>query len=68
MLKTLTTRCQVANLKQVILEVRASNSAAQNFYKQCGFSEIGRRKDYYRLGDGRENAVLMSLSLEKRFL
>ena len=68
MLETLTARCEVANLKQVILEVRASNSAAQNFYKQSGFSEIGRRKDYYKLDDGRENAVLMCLSLEKQFL
>ena len=68
MLKTLTARCQVANLKQVILEVRESNSAAQNFYKQCGFCEIGQRKNYYKLGDGRENAVLMCLSLEKQFL
>ena len=32
----------------VILEVRASNEAAQGLYKKLGFKLIGRRKDYYR--------------------
>lgn len=33
------------------LEVRASNSAAQNLYRSLGFSESGRRKKYYKDGE-----------------
>ena len=32
----------------VILEVRASNEAAQALYGKLGFKLIGRRRDYYR--------------------
>ncbi|ASK34820.1 ribosomal protein S18-alanine N-acetyltransferase [Alloalcanivorax mobilis] len=41
------------------LEVRASNHGARDLYQQLGFQESGRRKNYYRAGDGREDAVLM---------
>lgn len=30
-----------------VLEVRASNVAAQKLYTRCGFSVAGRRKNYY---------------------
>lgn len=33
------------------LEMRADNDAV-HLYLQCGFAECGRRKDYYRGGDG----------------
>ena len=48
--------CRVARL-----EVRPSNTAALALYRRHGFSEIGRRKDYYRQ-DG-EDAVIMEASL-----
>src|SRR5205085_5757332 len=32
----------------VLLEVRASNEAAQTLYKKLGFSYVSRRRDYYR--------------------
>ena len=32
----------------VILEVRASNEAAQELYRKLGLKLIGRRRDYYR--------------------
>jgi len=41
------------------LEVRASNTAAQNLYKKLGFFNVGRRKNYYE--DNHEDAVLMAL-------
>ena len=44
---------------QVLLEVRASNEAAQLLYKDLGFSFIGRRRDYYRLPI--EDALVMKL-------
>ena len=34
--------------ENALLEVRASNVAALNFYEQKGFIAIGRRKGYYR--------------------
>jgi [ribosomal protein S18]-alanine N-acetyltransferase len=44
---------------QVVLEVRASNEAAQLLYRELGFSFIGRRRDYYRLPT--EDAFVMKL-------
>jgi ribosomal-protein-alanine N-acetyltransferase len=40
------------------LEVRASNTVAQNLYSKYGFSRVGVRRGYYL--DNREDAVLMS--------
>jgi [ribosomal protein S18]-alanine N-acetyltransferase len=34
--------------ENALLEVRASNLAALNFYEQQGFVAVGRRKGYYR--------------------
>ncbi|HSQ19003.1 MAG TPA: ribosomal protein S18-alanine N-acetyltransferase [Blastocatellia bacterium] len=43
----------------VILEVRASNEAAQLLYRDLGFSFVGRRRDYYHLPT--EDALVMKL-------
>ena len=42
----------------VTLEVRASNTVAQNLYYKYGFTEVGVRRGYYT--DNREDGVLMS--------
>ena len=52
----------VNNLKQMgshclTLEVRASNAPAIALYEKMGFSEIGRRKNYYR--NPREDALIL---------
>jgi ribosomal-protein-alanine acetyltransferase len=39
------------------LEVRESNYAARNLYQKLGFSEIGRRPDYYN--SPTESAIVM---------
>ncbi len=39
------------------LEVRASNTPARSLYASLGFSEIGRRKNYYRTP--REDALIL---------
>jgi ribosomal-protein-alanine N-acetyltransferase len=41
------------------LEVRESNSSAQEMYRKFGYVEVGRRKRYYK--DNDEDAILMSL-------
>ena len=47
--------------KQVFLEVRASNVAAQRLYYSAGFALCSRRKDYYN--DPREDGLVLSLRL-----
>ncbi|MCG8393988.1 MAG: ribosomal protein S18-alanine N-acetyltransferase [Pseudomonadales bacterium] len=47
----------------IYLEVRESNLPAQSLYRSLGFEVCGLRKNYYRLGDGHENAVLMQCLL-----
>lgn len=48
------------SVQRLLLEVRAANLPAQNLYRRHGFTECGRRRDYYSLPDGtREDAVLM---------
>ena len=52
----------IDNLKQMeshclTLEVRASNGPAIALYEKLGFSEIGRRKNYYR--NPREDALIL---------
>ena len=44
---------------EVLLEVRASNEAAQLLYRSLGFAFVGRRRDYYRLPT--EDALVMKL-------
>lgn len=46
--------------QRLLLEVRAGNTAAQALYAAHGFTDAGRRKNYYRTADGKtEDAVLM---------
>lgn len=49
-------------IREVTLEVRASNHPARALYRSLGFVEIGRRPRYYV--DPVEDAVLLSLGLE----
>lgn len=45
----------------VLLEVRESNAPARQLYEKIGFSEVGRRNDYYR--DPLEDGVLLRISI-----
>jgi len=46
------------NATLVSLEVRVSNSVAQNLYHKYGFKVVGRRPRYY--SDNREDALIMT--------
>lgn len=48
---------------QMLLEVRPGNKAARALYATMGFSEVGRRKDYYPAAGGREDALILCLDL-----
>ncbi|HFU4203578.1 TPA: ribosomal protein S18-alanine N-acetyltransferase [Streptococcus suis] len=48
----------------IFLEVRESNSAAQALYTRQHFTQIGKRKDYYR--HPVEDAVLMKRERDER--
>lgn len=53
--------CKENIISYALLEVRASNIAAQNLYKKFGFEINGVRKQYYKNPDNtREDAILMT--------
>ncbi len=54
-----------AGAKRCVLELRASNTRAHRLYLRLGFAVDGLRKNYYPHSQGREDAVLMSLSLTR---
>ena len=56
---------EVMGSKKIILEVRITNKSAYKLYEKLGFEEIGTRKNYYRLPEGREDAFVMSKSLKR---
>jgi [ribosomal protein S18]-alanine N-acetyltransferase len=48
-------------IAEIWLEVRASNQAALALYRSVGFTQTGRRKNYYR--DPEEDGLLLTLRL-----
>ena len=52
-----------SGVTRCLLEVRESNTPARHLYQGQGFQMDGVRKNYYPKGDGREDALLMSLQL-----
>lgn len=56
---------QAANLelKEATLEVRESNTAAIHLYETMGFTQTGRRKNYYAKTN--EDAIIMTKQLQQ---
>ena len=52
--------CSARGARQATLEVRTSNTAAQNLYRKFGFESIGIKPDYYK--DTHEDALVMKLA------
>ena len=46
-----------------LLEVRPSNRDAIALYMAAGFNEVGIRKAYYPAANGKEDAIILALSL-----
>lgn len=51
-------------LKDLYLEVRASNKTAIRLYERHGFVRTGVRSNYYRTEHGREDAFVMNYKIE----
>lgn len=54
--------CTKNSVKNIILEVRISNTIAQNLYYKKGFKKIGVRKWYYK--DGEDALVMVKKLIE----
>ena len=50
-------RLQERQVRSLALEVRASNEPAKALYEKLGFSQVGRRSNYYRAP--REDALIL---------
>jgi ribosomal-protein-alanine N-acetyltransferase len=57
-------RAKLIGAEVLFLEVRPSNIIAGALYESLGFVEVGRRNDYYPADNGREDALVLSLSLD----
>ncbi|MGI9265655.1 MAG: GNAT family N-acetyltransferase, partial [Gammaproteobacteria bacterium] len=53
-----------ARCERIFLEVRQSNHAALALYGRAGFKAAGLRRKYYRAVDGREDAIVLSRSID----
>jgi ribosomal-protein-alanine N-acetyltransferase len=49
----------------VFLEARPSNTGAIRLYSALGFVQIGVRRGYYQAEGGREDAIVLRLSLNE---
>jgi ribosomal-protein-alanine N-acetyltransferase len=63
LLEDLIERAIAAKKLVIILEVRAGNAAAQEFYARFMFTNFGVRRGYY--ADTNEDAILMGLDLSE---
>lgn len=55
-------RAAERGVREVFLEVRRSNARAQNLYRDFGFFEVGKRKNYYL--EPVEDALVMKKVIE----
>ena len=47
------------NMAKAVLEVAEDNVPALGLYRDFGFAEFGRRKDYYKQGNQKIDAIMM---------
>ncbi|MET1255324.1 ribosomal protein S18-alanine N-acetyltransferase [Aliikangiella maris] len=59
----LISQAKESSIKKIFLEVRKSNHIAISLYDRFGFWEIGLRKAYYPSDKGREDALVMQITV-----
>ena len=57
-------RARLAEVNAVFLEVRPSNAGALALYRKKGFRKIAKRPAYYQAKGGREDADVLSLTIQ----
>lgn len=62
-LKSVVDYAGLIDAAMILLEVRQSNTRAQQLYLHSGFNEMAVRKGYYPAQQGREDAILMAMTL-----
>ena len=55
------------NMAKAVLEVAEDNASALGLYRDFGFAEFGRRKDYYKQGNQKIDAIMMKWCLAEAF-
>jgi ribosomal-protein-alanine N-acetyltransferase len=63
MMEYMLEQAEQAGAEVILLEVRPSNTAAIQLYRDMQFNEVGIRPDYYPAVDGREDALIMARSM-----
>ncbi|MCE9679007.1 ribosomal protein S18-alanine N-acetyltransferase [Shewanella sp. AS1] len=63
LIKVLVDTAATEGAERIMLEVRVSSQRAIALYRYFGFEQVGLRKDYYPLIDGKEDALLMERHL-----
>lgn len=66
LLLELLARARDAGASVVFLEARPSNISAIRLYQALGFVQIGVRRGYYQAAGGREDAIVLRLTLNSR--
>ena len=61
LVKTLEEKLREQGSECLTLEVRASNESAKALYYKLGFTEVGRRKNYYR--NPKEDALILRIEI-----
>lgn len=61
LLEEILTRVAKRGAALLFLEVRASNTVAQAFYREMGFKQVGRRPNYY--DRPREDALILARTM-----
>ncbi|WP_363322056.1 ribosomal protein S18-alanine N-acetyltransferase [Accumulibacter sp.] len=59
------TTARQAGASSLLLEVRPSNENALALYRQFGFRQIGLRRGYYPVAEGREDALVLRRELDR---
>ena len=54
---------RAANVREIFLEVRPSNTTALALYRKKGFHKVARRPAYYQATEGREDASVLAKKL-----
>ena len=59
MIEEMTQYLKKFQVASFFLEVNVNNIPALKLYEKCGFVQVGKRKDYYKTSQGRQDALIL---------